>query len=427
MKKIEKVKPDYVVKTNPNLTGNILITSIFSISAVVFILATFFAIKSKSFLPALEFIAFSVVSIFMLFNMYSFRIEVYGNKFKYRKYFKSYELDVKDCTSYSKSINGYYEFSFPSRTIKVHPASQNFRQFFDKIRNRNNPFRQEEGCRWLKEYIKKNSALSCIRLVPDTKAKVKLTSTKVGGYPYWDLKKKFPVDENGTKMQLLCQINFSDIKVKNELLPEKGLLQFFIPSQNPDGGEMFGCDFAESSKQKNWKIVYHEEINGTVTQKQIEALGIIQGADNDFTPVLKTCVLKPKKSVSYIQSTESGLDELLKKAVKEFNGEDCSGDLFDLIGDSSENIYAKEIYDLTTEAGSSMLSHPSFCQYDPREDMSEKEAAYYDTVLLHLDEPADGEERVMMWGDGGQATFFINSKALKKLNFSKVHYSWDCF
>ncbi len=359
--------------------------------------------------------------------MYSFRIEVYGTKFKYRKYFKTYELDVKDCTSFIKLKTGYYVFYFPTRTVKVLPETQNFRLFLDKIKNRNNPFRQEEGCRWLKDYIKKNSALSCIRLVPDINAPVKLSSSKTGGYPYWDLTKNFPVDSNGTKMQLLCQINFSEFKSKNELLPEKGLLQFFIPSASVEDSETFGADLAAPEKQKNWRIVYHEEIDESVTQEQIEFLGITEGADNGFTPVLKTCILKPEKDVSYMQSTESGFSELLTKAVKEYTGEDCNCNLFDLLGDSAENIYAKEIYDLTAEAGSSMLSHPSFCQYDPREDMPEKEAAYYDTALLHLDEPRDGEERVMMWGDCGQATFFINSKALKELDFSKVYYNWDCF
>ena len=37
----------------------------------------------------------------------------------------------------------------------------------------------------------------------------------------------------------------------------------------------------------------------------------------------------------------------------------------------------------------------------------------------------DGEDEIM-WGDCGVGNFFISSDDLKRLDFSRVLYTWDC-
>ena len=67
-----------------------------------------------------------------------------------------------------------------------------------------------------------------------------------------------------------------------------------------------------------------------------------------------------------------------------------------------------------------VLGYPYFTQSDPRNDN------YYDTVLLQLDSISDEDEDILLWGDVGIGNFFINWEDLKRRDFSKVLYNWDC-
>ncbi|AGF57706.1 uncharacterized protein YwqG [Clostridium saccharoperbutylacetonicum] len=64
--------------------------------------------------------------------------------------------------------------------------------------------------------------------------------------------------------------------------------------------------------------------------------------------------------------------------------------------------------------------YPIFVQYGPREN---EELRTFDTLLLQLDCEYECD---LMFGDGGIANFFINEEDLKKLDFTKVLYNWDC-
>ena len=84
------------------------------------------------------------------------------------------------------------------------------------------------------------------------------------------------------------------------------------------------------------------------------------------------------------------------------------------------------LYDELCNTGHWLLGYPFFTQYDPRGYGEEATANYYDTLLFQMDsDMIDGEDYVL-WGDCGVANFFINSEALKKKDFSKVMYNWDC-
>ena len=72
---------------------------------------------------------------------------------------------------------------------------------------------------------------------------VTITSSKLGGQPYWSTDKVLP--EN---MLFLAQINFAEVP-KTKLLPEKGVLQFFIEDEN--------C-FGLFNGEKGYKVIFHE-------------------------------------------------------------------------------------------------------------------------------------------------------------------------
>ena len=73
-----------------------------------------------------------------------------------------------------------------------------------------------------------------------------------------------------------------------------------------------------------------------------------------------------------------------------------------------------------------MLGYPFFTQSDPRYgDLMDE----FGTLLLQIDsegEPGTGKDRIL-WGDVGIGGFFINEENLKRGDFSRVLFNWDCY
>lgn len=86
-------------------------------------------------------------------------------------------------------------------------------------------------------------------------------------------------------------------------------------------------------------------------------------------------------------------------------------------------------YDATYQPGWQPAYHqlggyPYFTQEDPRNGTEYEDL---DVLLFQLD--TDGGKEVgdlVMWGDSGVCNFFISREALKRRDFSRVCYNWDC-
>ena len=70
-----------------------------------------------------------------------------------------------------------------------------------------------------------------INLLPEKTPSI--FDSKLSGIPYWDLENPFPLDSEGNNLSLLCQINFSEENVEGSILPQEGILQFFISTDDP--------------------------------------------------------------------------------------------------------------------------------------------------------------------------------------------------
>ena len=71
-----------------------------------------------------------------------------------------------------------------------------------------------------------------------------------------------------------------------------------------------------------------------------------------------------------------------------------------------------------------MDGYPFFTQNDPRsEDIDYRE---FDTLLFQLDSEMRDRRELVCWGDLGVGNFFIHREALKRRDFSRVLYNWDC-
>ena len=268
----------------------------------------------------------------------------------------------------------------------------------------------------LREATRKNAW----RLTVNTDRKPGLCDTKFGGIPYWDAKQEYP-ELIGQPLVLLAQINLRDLG-KNEYLPDCGLLQFFIL---PD--DMYGCDFDKPDSNDTFRVVYHAEIDPVVTAEDVLALGILTTAtareeDECCMPICgmgeiavdvqKTVVSMGVECYEY-DSMIAGIAGELGINVPEHP--------------TAYSLLPEKLFDAEFDqnTGHWLFGYPYFTQYDPRE--CSEELQRYDTMLFQMDSDfPSGSNYQILWGDCGVANFFINSDDLRRLDFSRVMYTWDC-
>lgn len=239
-------------------------------------------------------------------------------------------------------------------------------------------------------------------IIKPVKRRTTLIESKFSGNPYFPKNMEYPKDENDQPMKLLAQINFSEIP-SLDLFPKEGLLQFFISAYD----DTYGADFDNETNQKNFRIIYHESTN-----------------DKDF--IEDFSFLPSNKECDFPVEIEAAMSfDLTKQPISI----DVLG--FDFIEENiplEQKIIHHSCYDLYelyfeyfSGDGHRIAGYPYFTQVDPR--MYAEKYKDYRVLLLQIDSDDDINS---MFGDVGVANFFITEEDLKKKDFSKVIYNWDC-
>ncbi len=278
------------------------------------------------------------------------------------------------------------------------------------------------------------------------KEKTSLFDSKLGGIPYWDLSRKYPVDKNGNKLILLAQINLENENFESDKLPNTGMLQFFVENE-------FNCSFKENNK-----VIYHEKIDKSITEDDIRKLNIPTSLDSEIDITIKDeYKLSFKKVKDTISIHDYRFYDVLEKVYNKLY------ETNDFHAFKNELEFEDVMYDKFSDGeGHKLLGFPHFCQEDPRsaikynssrsdvklstsinengnktmswfpsasdvnkikeENEKQKEFPSYNTLLLQIDSCDE-----FTWGDGGQINIFINSKDLKNLDFDKVLWNFDCY
>ena len=114
---------------------------------------------------------------------------------------------------------------------------------------------------------------------------------------------------------LLAQINFDRAGEKDvpEPLPGQGMLQFFI---RPD--EVYGASFDAPAVQDGFRVIYHEQVDYTVTEEQVQALSIpvtTEGEGSENTPVLGCYALKLSRGQSCLWDGDERFEELFRRVA----------------------------------------------------------------------------------------------------------------
>lgn len=241
----------------------------------------------------------------------------------------------------------------------------------------------------------------------ETSTTLPIEASKIGGFAYWPENKPFFSLDNSTP-KLLAQINFSELKAQDLLLPdfpEEGLLQFFYPQ----GDDMSGLRFENEIDFSITRVVYHPNTDALPSQRPELFISM---ADNTGMPCDKELALQFSLAQEYLGLS----DEYLSDKRYHFEGE-------------LDDAQMDEFYESFSNSGSKLGGYAYFTQSDPRpflniDGISEKDKSLPEeewVLLLQID-----SDDHLMWGDSGVANWFIRRKDLQARDFSQVLFNWDC-
>lgn len=213
------------------------------------------------------------------------------------------------------------------------------------------------------------------------------TQSKFLGKPYLPIGFEYPKDNTGKPMVLLTQLNFAEIP-KLENYPEKGILQFYIPSE--DWYDM-----------QEYKVIYHESL----AENQTDFTFLTDDLFEDF-PVYCEHSLKFSKQEEYGGSEDFRFDY-------SFNGLE-----FWEFREKLNEQQQEEIDIFFYNVGHKIGGYAYFTQGDIRDYNKKSEN---DILLFQID-----TDEEIMFGDSGVANFFINKDDLINKNFEKAYFNWDC-
>lgn len=267
--------------------------------------------------------------------------------------------------------------------------------------------REEKRTLEVLHLLQKDTKVPCAKLKL-TDEKPDIFQSKVGGLGYIPHDGDFPTDSEGRQLRLLAQINCSEVSL--EQFPKQGLLQFWILND-----DVFGMNFDDSTKQDTFRIIYHKDIDMSVTEDEVKSKFKENEFDNDnMMPNNGEYKIKFNIEEDLLPMCDCSFDTKFTEKYNQLFPENQIEYFSDVDVDIDET-------EEEAGFGHKIGGYPAFTQCDPRDEDSE-----YDFLLLQLDSDYDGDKTMIMWGDSGVGNFFINSEKLKNLDFSDVLYNWDC-
>lgn len=238
-----------------------------------------------------------------------------------------------------------------------------------------------------------------------------LTESHVGGTPYLPLTETYPVDSTGIPLNLLIQVNFADMPPLADY-PQEGILQIYH-----GGDDLYGADFDNLQKQKDFRILYFPDVteDPTLLHQDFSALTAAKAGGDYYSPVTGQYRISFVPSVQYISTGDTAFGRTILNCDDLYDFED------EYKGEDFYEEWVEPYNEHFPGEGNRLGGYPAFTQTDPREYNDELKPY---VLLLQLDSGSEGVD--IMWGDCGIGNFFIHPDDLKNADFSRVAYNWDC-
>lgn len=247
----------------------------------------------------------------------------------------------------------------------------------------------------------------CVNITLTAQTTTTRRQSKVGGTPYLPKTTAYPCDAAGKPLLFLAQFNFADVPPLPDF-PERGLLQFYIGND-----DVYGLNFDDPQCQDTFRVLYFDEVltdDGELSDE------IPPMADEDCTPFSGQYTMAFAAARQAVSSNDFSFGRVLG----------CGDSVYDLEEQyDGKDFYTDciDVYDgLFPDIGHRLGGYPFFTQTDPREYHKNLQ----DYVLLFQLDTDDYDGKDLMWGDCGVGNFFIHPDDLRRRDFSKVVYNWDC-
>lgn len=174
-------------------------------------------------------------------------------------------------------------------------------------------------------YFKEKFGQIAFSLLIDPTLKITPTSSRIGGFPYWNFSRPYPCNEKHEALRFMCQINLAELPAYQHLLkehtlpskaaanadalPKQGLLQFFAAPT-----DTYGCTF--EANNSDFSIVYWQDASA-IANIDANATKIIETTDSEAVESKKNAVVYsiPEADLQLTMEklrnrlTEHGLDE----------------------------------------------------------------------------------------------------------------------
>lgn len=285
------------------------------------------------------------------------------------------------------------------------------------------------------EAMKRRTAMTAYSLKEARKEVPTLFDTKVGGVPYWDPEREYPVDPNGKKMVLLAQINL-DKDPMEDLIPGGGMLQFFGAAD-----EIFRMEYGSRENPDFCRIVYHSQVDYDISREELIELGVPDSTKcyEGHTPVSGEALMKVEKRTVYMGMEDYRFFEVMQEVIGEEFGMKTGGDM------DQDNSQAEEARDFHSDFldfldeeetgemedefsndGFWIFGYPAFAsnRKDPRQE--NKVLRKYDRLLFQFDVHYLSDDYYFRAdNECGIAQFFIRSEDIANRDFGKVMYHWE--
>lgn len=226
-----------------------------------------------------------------------------------------------------------------------------------------------------------------------------------GGLPYWESGVDVPLTDDDLPPALLAQINFAELPRHDDiadLLPQTGILQFFIPKNDDYYGANLDDPFADNGLiVRFWESPDAEKLVDWTDTPGEEDLIPVNGAHRlHFS----------------LKDDYAGIDTIECAQAMRSNPFEILEDI--ALNEKEETQFFDAITDFTASHGHKMLGYPYFVQEEPRQDSEYR-------LLLQIDTDMDGDNDIM-WGDNGVGQLFIRESDLRARRFDNIWYNWDC-
>lgn len=241
-------------------------------------------------------------------------------------------------------------------------------------------------------------ARPALLLHPDPDADAASAPARLGGGAWFADGEEWPLGPDGERLEFVAQYDFGRLP-KLAGFPSQGVLRFFVGRD-----DIFGVNF-DVPDRSSIRVLWHDGPRSGGRDKAPAPWGKDENSPFQSEAVRANgLALRPEPVDDLPDFYSWQLQERLEQLAGRPGLEAVENELFEI----SE----------TRKFAHRMGGHPSFTQYDFRK---RGENDDLDVVLLGL-----SSDEAIMWGDVGEAAFYIRHSDLERRDFSRVAFYWDC-